>query len=271
MGLAGDSPTSCAASPSRQLAASWSIWIDPAGHTGAWNMAADSALLHAAQRGEAWLRLYRWEPGCLSFGRNEPALTRYDRDRIAAFGLDTVRRPTGGRAVWHDAEVTYAVAAPIETFGSLTETYLAIHRIVAQALGTLGIEATIARHPSGGHAGLGAGSCFASPAGGEVIVHGRKLVGSAQVREGNAFLQHGSILLEDGQDIVAKVTRGNGLPVLATSAGTLLQRPVTFAEVCNAIAGEPSADWSGASVSRGRAPEPGDVERFANPDWTWRR
>jgi lipoate-protein ligase A len=76
-------------------------------------MAVDQALLERAGRlGERRLRLYRWHPHCLSFGRHEQALRRYDRDRIVASGLDVVRRPTGGRAVWHAGELTYAVAMP---------------------------------------------------------------------------------------------------------------------------------------------------------------
>ena len=101
----------------------WTLLVDPAGRPGWHNMAVDQALLDlAAGEGRAFLRIYRWEPSCLSFGRNEPALRRYDRAAIERQGLDTVRRPTGGRAVWHADEVTYAVAAPIDTFGSLAET-----------------------------------------------------------------------------------------------------------------------------------------------------
>src|SRR5262249_9925627 len=107
-------------------------------------MAVDSALLEAAERGQRALRLYRWGPPALSFGRNEPALKRYDRAAIESRGLSTVRRPTGGRAVWHDREVTYAVAAPVETFGSLRATYQEIHALLADALRGLGAPVTLA-------------------------------------------------------------------------------------------------------------------------------
>jgi lipoate-protein ligase A len=67
---------------------------------GAWNMALDQALLEAAERrGVATLRLYSWQPATLSFGRNEPALRRYDRAEIERLAMPAVRRPTGGRAV----------------------------------------------------------------------------------------------------------------------------------------------------------------------------
>ena len=103
-------------------------------------MARDQALLDLAERsGGAFLRLYRWEPFCLSFGRHEPALRRYDRNRIRDLGLSCVRRPTGGRAVWHARELTYAVAAPLDAFGGLREAYHAIHQTIARALSSFGV------------------------------------------------------------------------------------------------------------------------------------
>src|SRR6266566_2515437 len=99
--------------------------------------------------------------------------------------LDVVRRPTGGGAVWHEHEVTYAVAAPVAAFGSLRNAYHTIHQRIAAALRSLGADATLAPHqpPPSGRVDQPA-SCFATPVGGEVLVAGRKLVGSAQVRKG---------------------------------------------------------------------------------------
>ena len=120
----------------------WYLWVDAVPRPGFFNMAIDETLLRLAEAdGARVLRLYRWAPACLSFGRHEPACRRYRRDRIAERGLDVVRRPTGGRAVWHDRELTYAVAAPVATFGSLAETYLTIHRTLACALSGLGLAA----------------------------------------------------------------------------------------------------------------------------------
>jgi lipoate-protein ligase A len=234
-------------------------------------MAADYELLLAAQQGEAWVRIYGWSPACLSLGRNEPALSRYDRDLISRLGLDTVRRPTGGRAVWHEAEVTYAVAAPSETFGSMTETYVAIHQVLRQAMARLGVPAYLASRPAGGHSAIGAGACFASPAGGEVMVSGRKLIGSAQVREGGAFLQHGSVLLADGQDNVTRVTRGHAAPSSATSLSSILGRAVAFEEVALAIADAIGAQWNDVRMGSRGPPEESVSARFRDPAWTWRR
>ena len=139
-------------------------------------MALDQALLgHAERAGLATLRLYAWEPATLSFGRNEPATRRYDRAAIERLGMPTVRRPTGGRAVWHADEVTYAVAAPIDAFGTLAQSYQRIHETLAHALTALGFPAALAPQPARGSA-LDAGACFASPAGGEVMLPGGKVV-----------------------------------------------------------------------------------------------
>src|SRR5512147_348802 len=123
---------------------SFSLWIDATPRPGWLNMAIDRALLERAQAGEQWLRLYAWSPACLSFGRHEPAARRYDRERIAALGLDVVRRPTGGRAVWHAGELTYALAAPAAAMGALREAYAEIHRVIRNAVRALGAAAELA-------------------------------------------------------------------------------------------------------------------------------
>ena len=249
----------------------WTLIVERSGRPGSENMSVDDSLLRAAQEGVAFLRLYRWSPGCLSFGRNEPASVRYEVEKIESLRLDTVRRPTGGRAVWHDAEVTYAVAAPTSTFGSLRETYNIVHATLAAALRRLGAPAELASRPSGRAESLAKGACFATPAGGEIVAAGRKLVGSAQVRVGGAFLQHGSVLLENGQDIVARVTRGECAHPATTSLVALLGRSVAFDEVADVIGAEAQASWAGKWIECDPPPTSDDNGRFADPAWTWRR
>lgn len=248
----------------------WRLAIDPVGRSGAANMAIDWVLLRLAQDGMATLRLYRWNPPCLSFGRNEPACQRYDRDAIARLGLDTVRRPTGGRAVWHEHEVTYAVAAPQHVFGSLRNAYISIHEMLEHALRRIGVPATLARPPAT-PLRPAAGPCFAAPVGGEIVVGGRKLVGSAQVRERGGMLQHGSLLLDDGQDLVTRVTHRATGPSGATALRKVLGRTVSFDEVASAIATAARTAWGGAWSSGPISPEPDDRAHFADPAWTWRR
>ena len=214
--------------------------MEPEGRSGADNMAIDESLLVDADRtGRSFLRLYRWNPPCLSLGRNEPLERRYDFAAIERRGWQVVRRPTGGRAVWHEHEVTYAVAAPVAAFGSLKESYVAIHERLAAALRTLGVDATLATGRPAVRPSDGPTSCFAAPVGGEVLVDGKKVVGSAQVRRGSAFLQHGSILLAGSQDPVNAVSRQPSAANGSTTLSAALGRPVGFEEVAEAIA----ADW----------------------------
>lgn len=235
-------------------------------------MAIDEALLVEADRsGGAFLRLYRFTPPCLSFGRNEPALARYDRAAIERRGLDVVRRPTGGRAVWHEHEVTYAVAAPIAAFGSLSESYQAVHQRLAGALQRLGIPAMLAPRPVG-RINMGAGACFATAVGGEVVVGGKKVVGSAQVRRGRAFLQHGSILLDGSQDLIGAISYQPSPVSQSATLSEALGRPVRFDEVVNAIQCSWLSEASPPVPSRPLpSPTPPSPTPFADPDWTWRR
>ena len=203
-------------------------------------MRIDDALLDDVVRsGNAFLRLYRWDPPTLSIGRNQAT------EGIAHHGVSWVRRPTGGQAVWHEQKVTYAVAAPISMFGSLRLAYRKIHERLAAALCAIGVDAVLADRPAERPSGRPI-SCFAAPAGGEVLVHGRKLVGSAQVRRRDAFLQHGSILLAGSQE---RVATGTGETTLAAALG----RPVSFEEISTAIV----SNWGerlGASAVASPAP-----------------
>ncbi|HEV8122793.1 MAG TPA: hypothetical protein VGP80_00980 [Gemmatimonadales bacterium] len=252
----------------------WYLLIDSP-RPGFENMARDQALLDSAEReGLAVLRLYQWYPHCLSFGRHEPALKRYDRTRIESQGLACVRRPTGGRAVWHARELTYSIAAPLTRFGSLPQAYRTIHQIIAKAVAALGALPALAAAPARA-IGVDAGACFASPAGGEVVIGDHKLVGSAQVRQGDAFLQHGSLLLEDDQHMVQQVTLGDPPSSLDRPLSQILGRRVGFDEMARAIVPE-FEDWAGPMAEwdreTGLAPAAGEHEaRFRSPEWTWSR
>lgn len=221
----------------------WRIINSPAAD-GATNMAIDESILEAMRQGQSppTLRLYTWKPACLSIGRFQRAARSADFDALATLGYDFVRRPTGGRAVLHDNELTYAViadAAALAGAGSgnrasvgsdssavstddseghssstgtgVLDTYLTLSRGLAAGLARMGIPVELAprdagRAHRGGSAGAGSGgrtdhkggtggsaACFDSASAYELLAAGRKIVGSAQVRRGSAFLQHGSI------------------------------------------------------------------------------
>jgi len=223
----------------------WQVLVDAQGRSGEENMAADERLLNdAVDSGRAFLRLYRWDPPTLSIGRNQAI------DAIAHRGAPVVRRPTGGRAVWHEHEVTYAVTAPIATFGSLRKAYREIHTRLAAALRSLGIDAVLAEDRPAVRPSDRTASCFAMSVGGEILANHRKLVGSAQVRRRDAFLQHGSILLDGTQP-----SAQHG----ATTLAAVLKRPVSFEEVADAIVNT----WSDFRPSGRQAVRPSDIASLA--------
>lgn len=162
---------------------------------GATNMARDAALLDEHRPGDPpVLRLYRWRPFAVSYGYHQ-SLEGFEVAAIAAAGYGLVRRPTGGRAILHADELTYAVVgtSPSELFGTtLHQTYTRINEALVLFLRDLGLPADV----SGGESRDDARGmvCFKSAGRHEINVRGRKLVGSAQRRRGDVFLQHGSIL-----------------------------------------------------------------------------
>lgn len=190
-------------------------------------MARDEAAARTLPEGCGLLRFYAWKRPTLSFGRNEPARDRFDPQELAAAAIDVVRRPTGGRAVLHDRELTYSVVLPLRGAvggpGGPREIYTRVNRALAAGLASLHVPAEVAG--TGAVARPDAGPCFDMPAPGEVVAHGRKLVGSAQVRIGGALLQHGSILLYDDQGRIDHLARARDV---RTSSGPA---PITLAEL----------------------------------------
>ncbi len=141
------------------------------------------------------LRLYTWAPPALSLGRfqSEAEVDRYACEQL---GVEVVRRPTGGRALLHGADLTYAVAIPRPdgAAGKVDAVYCSLATATRRrARRWLGVQSAIARHDGG--AGVGP-ACFTSMQGADLRVGARKLCGSAQLRRGGAVLQHGSILLD---------------------------------------------------------------------------
>lgn len=252
---------------------------------GAWNMAVDEALMDSARRGLVTVRFYEWQPGCLSFGRNQTAAGLYDAGDARARGIDVVRRPTGGRAVYHHKELTYSVTAPVDEWGSLRDAYCRINHALAAGLQSLGAPVTCAGDEPGVAPRPTARACFRDPLPGEVTAEGRKLVGSAQWRDGAALLQHGSILLENEQYVTEalRVEVSASDPAAATPAhtgaialGDLLGETPPIGDMVAALVGgfqsefdlpvdpgtldEREMQWAGARR-----------DHYLDPAWTWRR
>ncbi|MCB2209746.1 lipoate--protein ligase family protein [bacterium] len=166
---------------------------------GAWNMAVDEAILESVYSGDTLptLRLYAWQPACLSLGRTQP-FVEADMQALKAKGWDIVRRPTGGRAILHTDELTYAVIAPNHeprVSGGVLESYLRLSHALLQALRLLGLEPEANENAATPASGKFNPVCFEVPSNYEITVGGKKLIGSAQARRMEGILQHGALPL----------------------------------------------------------------------------
>jgi lipoyl(octanoyl) transferase len=164
------------------------------------NMAIDEAVFRERVRTKAppTLRFYGWQRPAVSIGRFQDARREIDIAACRRLGIPIVRRPTGGKAVLHERELTYAVIAgdDVPLFPpDILETYRIISDCIGAGLADCGIRAEMQREGRGGAAGALCASCFAVPSRYELLVAGRKICGSAQMRSRGVFLQHGALLM----------------------------------------------------------------------------
>lgn len=221
-----------------------SRWIPFASHQPAWNMAVDEAILEARLQGivPPTLRFYGWAPPAVSLGYAQK-LSPTVLAEINRAGLDVVRRPTGGRAVLHDGELTYSfVGSSVDSStasesaagklsvansqsqsskewkhlksdalrlsSSVSVSYRQVCQGLLRGFDNLGVSAEIGRG-SGGYTRFE--DCFQTTTNADLQINGLKSVGSAQLRRKSAILQHGSILLEQSQDLMPSLVDQSAL------------------------------------------------------------
>lgn len=248
----------------------------PPNADGICNMALDEALMRrAARTGEAVFRVYGWSTPTLSLGRNQRARGCYDEAHGRALGVGFVRRPTGGRALLHDHEVTYSATLPLNDAGEARAAYEFINDVLLGALARLGVKAGRASKATSLAPGLR--PCFDVPAEHEIVVDGRKLVGSAQWRRGGALLQHGSILIRDDQALIGQLTKTTpSNPPAAATLSSALGREPSIEEVSQSIL-ESLQIALGAPADPLRSDPELDRDAqqlrvtYADESWTWRR
>lgn len=200
--------------------ATWRLMIEEAPRSGAANMAVDQAIAQACAAGESppTLRFYRWQPPAISLGRHQ-RLAEIDQAAAAAHGYEIVRRSTGGRAILHTDELTYAVAAHADeprVQGGVMDAYLRLSHALIAGLRHVGLQADQASADVRAGADVSA-ACFEVPSAYEITVGNRKLLGSAQSRRARYVLQHGSLPL------VGDITRLIDLLVLDEQEATRLR------------------------------------------------
>jgi len=207
----------------------WRLLLTPPSR-GAWNMAVDEAILQGMGDGSALptLRLYAWDPCCLSLGYAQP-LGDVDLPRVHALGWDLVRRLTGGRAVLHTDEITYSIIAPLnerhmkgtvlQSYGRLAVGLMELFRLLDLQVEVQERAGTIPKNPNP--------VCFEVPSTSEITVGGKKLVGSAQARRKEGILQHGSLPLTGDLTRILQVLVYPDEDARARAASHLLERATT--------------------------------------------
>jgi lipoyl(octanoyl) transferase len=210
---------------------------------GATNMAIDETLWRGRRADTAppTLRFFAWAPPTVSLGYGQSLDDHIDLAACRALGIALVRRPTGGSAIYHDGperELTYSVVATVgdlEVGADLLLTYAWIGRALQRGLRALGTAAELVAARAS--EGLSPAFCFARTGTYEIEIDGRKVVGSAQRRQGRTFLQHGSVLLGVDAPRLATLFPRTRDPRagLITLEAALGRRP-SFDEVAHALA-----------------------------------
>jgi len=210
---------------------------------GATNMAMDEAILRAVAAGRVLptLRLYAWEPPCLSLGRAQK-LSDVDLDALRGAGFDLVRRSTGGKAILHIDELTYSVVAPQEeprVTGNIVESYRRLSAGLVRGLERLGVPNLTADRRAANQR-LEGPVCFEVSSDYEITVGGRKLVGSAQMRSQGVVLQHGALPLYGDITRICVLLTARPDPAQvrarATTVEEALGEAVTWNEASDALA-----------------------------------
>lgn len=267
----------------------WQLLVHDNALSGTENMAVDEVLLGAVSNGSRLptLRLYQWQPMCLSLGYGQ-ASTDADPSRLRAHGWDLVRRPTGGKAILHGDEITYSLTLPIDdelAQGDVVESYRRISLALMAALQRLGLQPT-SEAAVRGNQGLSA-VCFDVPSHYEITVQGRKLMGSAQVRRRTGLLQHGTLPLRgdlgricDALAYPDEATREQARLQVRERALTLheaLGQDISFSHASAALIGGFADTFGVAFNTDGLTPEDNEsvayvtANTYQHPGWTHKR
>jgi len=272
-------------------------------HTGFMNMAIDEAIMIAHREGlvPPTIRFYQWSPPAVSLGYFQDLKKEIDVDACKNLGIDIVRRPTGGKAVLHDKELTYSFIIkenhPLVN-DSILETYKKISGGIIRGLSYLGITAELAplreklKNSSSGneikskisHSDIKS-ICFSVPSRYEVQVEGKKIVGSAQVRKREIVLQHGSLLIELEKDKLFSVFNFPSVQIRerlkirfkAISLEEILKRKISFSELSEILPGGFEEEF-GVRLTEGKLTEQEEKiskelleNKYSTYEWNYER
>ena len=263
-------------------------FIDTDRNNGAMNMAIDEALLIAQseERLPPAIRVYQFVPPTLSIGYFQSMEEEVDIEHCAEKGFDYVRRSTGGRAVLHDRELTYSVTIsyPHKILEmNLLDSFHYISGGIIKAIEKTGGRAHFSKREDNE---IVSPSCFASPTFSDIIINGKKVVGSAQMRNKYGLLQHGAILLRVSiEDIfyclkIKEALKLNLIDQARSKISSLsdeLGREITFYDVKSAlryglseILGEELVDAE-LTPSERKIAEELYLNKYNTSDWNFKR
>ncbi|MEI6519485.1 MAG: lipoate--protein ligase family protein [bacterium] len=215
------------------------------------HMAMDVALLEAVQNGLSApiLRFYRWRPACMTLGKFQPAEGNINIDRCREMGIDISRRPTGGRAIFHDDEVTFSVIITEKDLpdagSNVMDSYRVLGAAMVSGMQKLGLPAELVDIHANSFSEAASVSatanpaCFAARARCDLMVNGAKIIGSAQMRRDGVILQQNSLPLNINFPVWEEIFyRSDWEKVAAGKAVSLNEaagRNVSEDEVINAL------------------------------------
>jgi lipoate-protein ligase A len=254
-------------------------------------MAVDEAILKCMPTGQTLptLRLYAWEPACLSIGYAQ-SHSDANTAKLNDLDWDFVRRPTGGKAILHFNELTYAIIGPADDprlAGSVLESYKRLSKALLQALKQLKTSAqAVEINKSINDDRTQNPVCFEIPSNYEITVDGKKLIGSAQARRREGVLQHGSLpLFGDITDIIKVLSfvdmkeqskASHRLAGRATTLEAILGNRVTWEQAANefiiAFQQVLNIELEPGELSRSEQEQVTELEKnkYCNPEWTRR-
>jgi len=258
----------------------WHLLLEKIPQRGSWNMAVDDYLFQSlGKEPTTYLRFYQWERPTISIGYSQNATRIVDLGKCRAMGIDVVRRMTGGKLVLHHQEVTYSIcSSDSELFTSkLMDSYRLISEALMRGLEKMGIKCSLAASTPSSYA-RGLLPCFSHPAQNEIEIDGKKIIGSAQKRTGDKFIQHGSIPLKKGEGLLKFISKLNreAFRMNMTSLSDILEREVDFDWVVEHLQSGISEHFNirlnpkSFSSPEKEAIKKIQAERYDNPAWTHR-
>jgi lipoate-protein ligase A len=198
-------------------------------NTGSSNMALDEAILQSVASGNSpfTLRVYAWDPACLSLGYAQP-MTDVDHSRLSDQGWELIRRPTGGKAILHTDELTYSISGSVQHpifDGGILPSYRRLSEPLSSFLRSFDLlTITVENKAEDADSPI----CFEIPGAYEITVNGKKVIGSAQLRRRGAVLQHGSVPLYGDISRICQVLAFDDEQIRDRRERSLLQSAATI-------------------------------------------